>query len=270
MPGCLFTVNAHEQYHLCRDQAQCGKPQGSVLGPLIFTLYLAPVGNIIWHHGLQFHIYADDMQLYVAFNPQTLVPLAVTKQSVVTCIWELCTWIICNRLQFNDDKTKALLLCNQRLCHHADVTTTEVGTGNNSVTFSETARNLCAIFDSAMGMGAHASSPCCSGYMNIWTISCIWHMLPQCAWWPGPRSLITEIWFSISCTGYLFSTGFHVFKILLLTYRAMHDLVPAYLEPVGAAQPCFHSVVISRQVAAGCPSDLQSEIGRPRLLHVCA
>ena len=55
-----------------------GVSQGSVLGPLLLSLYIQAIGNIIWKHGLTFHHYADDQQIYAHFE--------YNNQSISVCL----------------------------------------------------------------------------------------------------------------------------------------------------------------------------------------
>ena len=50
-----------------------GVPQGSVLGPVLFTICTTPLGRIIQRHGLTYHRYVDDTQLYMAFKPSGVI-----------------------------------------------------------------------------------------------------------------------------------------------------------------------------------------------------
>ena len=61
-----------------------GVPQGSILGPILFSLYTSPIGDIAARNGLCVHLYADDTQLYV-----TLDNRMSALDSIKRCITEI-------------------------------------------------------------------------------------------------------------------------------------------------------------------------------------
>ena len=78
----------------------------SSAGPLLFSLYMLPLGDIFREHNVCFHSYADDTQLYISAEPND----AAAINSITTCLLEINKWMSNNFLKLNEDKTEILLV----------------------------------------------------------------------------------------------------------------------------------------------------------------
>ena len=88
----------------------CGVPQGSCMGPILFTLYVSRLFNIISQHLPSIHGYADDTQIYLSFWPCSIHSEINTVSAIEMCIADVRSWLIANRLMINDAKTEFLTI----------------------------------------------------------------------------------------------------------------------------------------------------------------
>ena len=90
----------------------CGVPQGSALGPVLFSAYTAPIGDIIRRYNLGFHLYADNTQLYITFE-MTEINRLLSLRRIEQCLNDVRAWMGDNQLKVNDDKTVVLVLSSR-------------------------------------------------------------------------------------------------------------------------------------------------------------
>ena len=151
-----------------------GMPQGSVMGPFGFPSYTGPVGRICEKHGIAYHFYADDTQLYLPFHPKDKDE---ARHQLEGCIREIRDWMRRNFLKLNDEKTEFLVMGSSHQLQQ--LTNTAIWIGDETVTASSSARNIGAIFDDKVSMKEHVQYICKSCYYHLRNIGKVRHCLTQ-------------------------------------------------------------------------------------------
>jgi hypothetical protein len=160
----------------CRSEPsplRFGVPQGSVLGPVLFLLYVQPLSDLISSRSISHHAFADDTQMY---NSDTVERAANAVQSISQCIDHVKSWMTTNKLMLNDGKTEAMLVANPRISSSLPLPSS-LSVDGTLIGFSASVRNLGVTLDSGLSMSQHVRAVCRSSYLELRRISSVRHLL---------------------------------------------------------------------------------------------
>lgn len=149
-------------------QLTCGVPQGSCLGPLLFTIYSSKLFEILKYHLPTAHAYADDTQLYLSFSPEISSNQTDAISAVENCIQDIRRWMIEDKLKLNDDKSEFMVIGTQHQLSKVSIQSVKVG--EVDVPSVTSARNLGTWFDTNLNMSMAITKTCSSAFFYLYNI----------------------------------------------------------------------------------------------------
>ena len=145
-----------------------GVPQGSCLGPLLFTIYSSKLFEVIKDHLPVAHAYADDTQLYLSFKPDTSSSQSEAIEAMELCIKAIRAWMTTDKLKLNDDKTEFLIICTRQQLSKVHIEKFSVGGVSAAPVIS--ARNLGTWFDTNLSLVTHITNTCKAAFYHLHNI----------------------------------------------------------------------------------------------------
>ena len=158
----LVQIDGHCSSKRCLTS---GVPQGSVLGPVLFTLYTASLGELLDSFSVRHHFYADDTSLYVTFEP---TEVAQTLAHIERCVAAIRVWMKQKMLKLNDSKTEAILISSKRVS--TTLPQVSFNIGNTNVLASDVVKYIGVILDKNLNMNDHINSVCRSAQFHLFNI----------------------------------------------------------------------------------------------------
>ena len=275
-----------KEFPLCQ-----GVPQGSCLGPLLFIIYTRKLFDIVERHLPQVHCYADDTQLYVSFRPNQSAEADAALKSMTDCISDVRGWMISDNLMLNDDKTEFLILGTRQQLAKVNIDNIKVGSAKVSPVSA--VRNLGSWFDSQLTMSSHINKLCSVAFYHLCNIRRIRKYLSQetagtlvhafitsridycnSLLYGLPSNQLAKIQRVLNASARLVCNAprfCHItpimcdlhwlpirarinFKVLLLTFKALHGLAPQYLQSLISAKTSRYNLRGSNTLLLTMPS----------------
>ena len=156
-----FVVNNNIKSDLLSTKT--GVPQGSILGPLLFSLYINDLPDILSFCSC--HLYADDCQIYIDGTNSDQKNVISRMNADIKAIEN---WSSENFLTLNAKKTQAIILCNKNSDTDRNKNSYEsINVLNNKIDYSKFVKNLGVFIDCHLSFKKHVNFVCSKIYATL-------------------------------------------------------------------------------------------------------
>ncbi|XP_068723844.1 uncharacterized protein [Montipora capricornis] len=137
---------------------------------IVFSIHFSPLGVIAKHHQMNFHLYADDTQLYISFKTCCTSDMELSKTRVEACVRAIDLSMVPNRLKLNQEKTEVLLFSSP---YRPRPNINDLTIADEVVNCSSTAKDIGVTLDESLPMAPHVTAVGKSAFFHLRNISMI-------------------------------------------------------------------------------------------------
>ncbi len=140
----------------------------------LFKMYTLALAEIPKNHGIPYHFYSDDGQIYIMFdlptddNPHTLT---IATKKIEACVNEMRLWLAIHMLLCSDDKTELMLFAS---CHKELIDFPGLQIGSEEIIPSQIARNIGLVLGTGLTFSTHVSNVVSAAFYHLKNIANIY------------------------------------------------------------------------------------------------